>query len=191
MADHFFGDGFFGDGLVFEDSLPLAWLPGPLPQGAELARLNADDQQLLGAVASLEQARVREPLKDESPALMQELQRLEFKLDILLRVMADIALRNAALPPVSRLRLAARGLEWLDFGPNSATGTGILHVYINPAVPQALKLPCSVAGERDADAGRATQFAYHGLGEPVLELIDKFIFRHHRRSIAGAKHPVA
>jgi hypothetical protein len=184
-------DHFFGDGLVFEDSLPLAWVPGPLPFGAELARLNSDDQQLLGAVASLEQARAHDPLKDESTAVMQELQRLEFKIDVLLRLMSDLALRHAALPPTSRLRLAARGLEWLEFGPGAAAGTGVLHLYINPAVPQPLKLPCSVTGEREAGGERATQFAYHGLGEPVVELIDKFIFRHHRRSIAGAKHPAA
>jgi hypothetical protein len=176
---------------VFEDSLPLDWVPCPLPQGAELARLNADDQQLLGAVASLEQARVHEPLKHESPALMQELQRLEFKLDILLRLTAEIAMRHAALPPARRLRLAARGLEWLDFGPGAASATGLLLLYVNPAIPQPLKLPCRVAGERLVAGKTATQFEYHGIGETVAELIDKFIFRHHRRSIAGAKHPGA
>jgi hypothetical protein len=184
-------DNFFGDGLVFEDSLPLAWAPGPLPQGAELARLNAENQQLLGAVASLEQARLHEPLKDESPAVMQELQRLEFKLDILLRLTAEISMRHAALPAPRRLRLAARGLEWLDCAPGAASGTGVLHLYVNPALPQSLKLPCRVAGERLIAGEPSTQFEYHGVGEPVVELIDKFIFRHHRRSIAGAKNPGA
>ena len=184
-------DNFFGDGLVFEDSLPLAWAPGPLPQGAELARLNAENQQLLGAVASLEQARLHEPLKDESSAVMQELQRLELKLDILLRLTAEISMRHAALPPPRRLRLAARGLEWLDCGPGEASGTGVLQLYVNPAVPQALKLPSRVAGEGLIAGVPSTRFEYHGVGEAVVELIDKFIFRHHRRSIAGAKNPGA
>jgi hypothetical protein len=59
-------ESFLGDGLIFEESLPLAWTPGPRVEGIELTRLNADNQQLLGAEASLDDVRVHDALKDES-----------------------------------------------------------------------------------------------------------------------------
>ncbi len=182
------GNASFGDGLVFEDTLPVAWTPGPLIEGSELARLNADNHQLLGAVYSLEETRVQEALKDESPALVLELQRLEFKLNILLRLTAEISLRNSALPAPRKLRLTARALEWR--GPDAPSGgtTGVLQLYITPAVPQPLKLTCAVVSERQVDRERASQLRFHGVSELVVALIDKFIFRHHRRLIAGARH---
>src|ERR1700729_470148 len=103
---------FLGDGLVFEEALPVVWTAGPLADGLLLARLNADNHQLLGAEASLDEVRVHEALKDESPALLHELQRLEYKINILLRLTADIAVRNSGLPPAEKVRLSATALEW-------------------------------------------------------------------------------
>src|ERR1700677_5286705 len=80
-----------GDRLIFEELLPLAWFPGALPEGLELARLNADNHQLLGAESTLEEVRVSEALsKEESSALIHELQRLEYKLNVLLRLTAEL-----------------------------------------------------------------------------------------------------
>jgi hypothetical protein len=98
--------------LVFEEALPIVWTAGPLAEGLALARLNSDNHQLLGAESSLDEVRVHEALKDESPALVHELQRLEYKVNILLRLTAELALRNSGLPPAERVRLTPRALEW-------------------------------------------------------------------------------
>src|SRR5271167_4687743 len=105
-------EAFLGDGLIFEESLPVAWTAGPLAEGLSLARLNADNHQLLGAESTLDEVRVSEALKDESPALLHELQRLEYKLNILLRLTAELSARNSPLPSAQRARLGSRGLEW-------------------------------------------------------------------------------
>jgi len=139
---------FLGDGLIFEELLPLLWLPGEIPQGLALARLHADNQQLLGAESSLDEVRISEALKDESPALLHELQRLEYKLNILLRLTAEIAVRSAAVPPAQKARLGARGLEWFGATAPAVGEAGLVHIYINPALPQPLKIPCSVTSER-------------------------------------------
>ena len=116
-------ESFLGDGLIFEEALPVVWTAGPLADGMALARLNADNHQLLGAEASLDEVRVHEALKDESPALVQELQRLEYKVNILLRLTSELALRNSGLPPAQRVRLTSRALEW--FGERMpAVGSG-------------------------------------------------------------------
>jgi Atypical PilZ domain, cyclic di-GMP receptor len=178
---------FLGDGLVFEEALPVAWTPGPLAEGLALARLNSDNHQLLGAESSLDEVRVHEALKDESPALVHELQRLEYKVNILLRLTAELALRNSGLPAAERVRLTPRGLEWFGERTPLVGSTGLLAVYINPALPQPVKIPCVVAGERFDEGIRAAQMRFSGLSEAVVEQLEKLIFRHHRRLVAGAR----
>src|SRR5271169_4699311 len=156
-------ESFLGDGLIFEELLPVAFFAGAPAEGMALARLNADNHQLLGAESSLDEVRVHEALKDESPALLHELQRLEYKVNILLRLTAELALRSSGLPAAERVRMTSRALEW--FGEHSpATGaTGLLSIYINPALPQPLKIPCVVVGERIIEDSRAMQLRFEGL----------------------------
>ena len=181
------GDAFLGGGLVFEEILPLDWAPGPLPQGLELAHLNADNHQLLSAESSLSEVHVSEALKEESPALVHELQRLEYKLNILLRLTAELAARSSPLPPAQTVRLGAEGLEWDGPAAPAAGITGLLKIYISPALPQPLKIPCAVVGERIHDSRRIAQLKFRDLSEPVVDLIEKLIFRHHRRLVKGAR----
>jgi hypothetical protein len=180
-------ESFLGDGLIFEEHLPLAFVPGPLPHGVEVARLNADNHQLLGAESSLEEVRVSEALKEESQALLYELQRLEYKLNVLLRLTADLAARNVGLPPRQRTRLSARGLEWRGPDAPASGESGVLQVYINPALPQPLKIPSVVTGERIEDGERIAQLEFRELSEAVVDMLEKLIFRHHRRLVKGAR----
>ena len=178
---------FLGDGLIFEEALPVVWTAGPLAEGLVLARLNADNHQLLAAEASLDEVRVHEALKDESPALVQELQRLEYKVNILLRLTAELAVRNRGLPAPQRIRLTSRALEWFSEQGPAVDGTGLLAVYINSALPQPVNIPCAVVGERVQDGMRVLQMRYTGMSDAVVEQLDKLIFRHHRRLVAGAR----
>ena len=180
-------EGFLGDGLIFEESLPVTWTPGPQPDGFSLGRLNADNHQLLGAEASLDEVRVHEALKDESPALLHELQRLEYKVNILLRLTAELAMRSSGLPGPARVRLSSKGLEWYGDSTPAVGETGLLALYINAALPQPLKIYCIAAGERvDAEA-RVSQLLFTGLNDSVIDMLEKLIFRHHRRLVAGAR----
>ncbi len=180
-------ESFLGDGLIFEDFLPLAWAAGPIPQDLVLARLNADNQQLLGAEASLDEIRVHEALKDESPALLHELQRLEFKLNVLLRLTSELAKRSHALPPAHRIKLSSTGLEWIGNDAPTMGSTGVLDLFINTTLPQALRLPATVVGNRGNTESAAAQMQFSGLSDQVVDLIEKLIFRHHRRLVAGAR----
>jgi hypothetical protein len=180
-------EAFLGDGLVFEEALPMVWTAGPLADGLALARLNSDNHQLLGAESSLDEVRVHEALKDESPALVHELQRLEYKVNILLRLTAELSLRNSGLPEAQRVRLTSRALEWFGDKVPAVGSTGLVAVYINPALPQPVKIPCTVAGERLQDKLHVAQLRFSGLSEAVVEQLDKLIFRHHRRLVAGAR----
>lgn len=180
-------ESFLGDGLIFEEHLPLSWRSGPLPQGLVLGRLNADNQQLLGAEASLDEVRVHEALKDESPALLHELQRLEFKLNVLLRLTAELAKRTSEMPPSRHIKLASGGLEWIGEGAPTVGASGVLDLYINTTLPQPLRLPATVVGSRVDGEASTSQLQFSGLSEPVVDLVEKLIFRHHRRLVAGSR----
>jgi hypothetical protein len=180
-----------GDGLIFEELLPLAWSPGPLPGGLALARMNVDNHQLLSAEASLDDVRVQDALKDESAALVHELQRLEYKLNLLLRLTAELVVQSRALPPPQRARLSARGFEWFGAEAPPTGATGVASAYINPALPQPFKVSCTVIAERTVEGTRVAQLSYSGLSETVVDLLEKLIFRHHRRLIAGSRQPPA
>lgn len=178
---------FLGDELIFRESLALSFTAGPLAEGVTLARLNADNHQLLGAESSLDDVRVHESLKDESPALLHELQRMEFKLNIVLRLVAELTLRSHPLPPSQLIDLSPHGLEWYGAQAPSTGSTGLLQIYINPALPQPLKIPATVESERTQDNQRVAQIRFVGLSTTVAELLSKLIFRHHRRLVAGNK----
>lgn len=177
-----------GDGLILEESLPLEWFPGAHPDALELARLNADNHQLLGAESTLEEVRISEAVaKEESSALIHELQRLEYKLNVLLRLTADLVAQAKRISAPQRVQMSARALDWFDAPTMQRGDTGLLHIFINRTLPQPLKIPCTVAGERTQDGMRVAQLKFHDLSDAVVDMIEKLIFRHHRRRIAGAK----
>jgi len=178
---------FFGDGLILEDFLPLKWTPGAPPEGIALARLNADNQQLLGAEASLEEVRVHEALKDESQALLHELQRLEYKLNVLLRLTADLVRRSDDLPPSRHIKLSSGGFEWIGGDAPALRTSGTIDLYINTTLPQPLRLPAIVIGDQATIDFPASQMQFTGLSDQVVDLIEKLIFRRHRRLVAGTR----
>jgi hypothetical protein len=85
------------------------------------------------------------------------------------------------------VRMSARALEWFGEPAPPAGATGLLSLYINPALPQPLRIPCVVVGQCIIDDGRATQLRFAGLSEAAVDLLEKLIFRHHRRLVAGAR----
>jgi len=176
-----------GEGLIFEDFLPLVFIPGSLARNQELAHINAENHQILATESSFDEVRVHEALKDESPALVHELQRLEYKINILLRLTADLSMRHSALPKSQSVRLSAHALQWLGEEAPAAGATGLLELYINPALPQALKVPTIIEGAEGQGAARVALLRFTGLSESVVELLEKLIFRRHRRLIAGTR----
>jgi hypothetical protein len=44
-----------------------------------------------------------------------------------------------------------------------------------------------VAGERVQDGTRVAQLVFRDLSDGVVDMLEKLIFRHHRRHVAGAR----
>lgn len=176
-------------GLAYEDEAPLGWKPlERIPEGIELQQLNAQNTHLLQADASLEEHRPGTEPKDESQPLLQELHRLEFKLDIVLRLMSSLLEKQEGLPARRKFRIYAQGLEWTEATCQLKAGAkGMLSLHINRALPYPVELPCEVVTTFALGAETAVRVEFRGLSAPVSDLLEKLIFRHHRRQVAEAR----
>jgi len=159
------------------DSQALAW---PLPEGLA-PRLAERNTAALASVAALEERRA-DSNDDDSP-VMQELSRLDAKLNALIDMINRVATPADALPSRHALRFNAIGAVL----PAALVPSGealLLRLRFDacPGVP--LELPSRV--ERRFDDGRAF-VAFHALGDGVAASLERFVFRHHRRKVAGAR----
>lgn len=165
------------EGQWHADSQPLAW---PLPEGLA-QRLAERNTAALASVAALEERRA-DNAEDDNP-VMQELARLDAKLNALIDMINRVAMPADTLPPRQALRFNAIGAVLpASLAP---AGDGLLlrlHFDACPGVP--LELPAHL--ERRFDDG-STFVAFQALGEGVAASLERFVFRHHRRKVAGAR----
>ena len=179
----------FGDGLHFSGQLPLAFEAHDaelLP--ATLARLNADNLQVLHADASIAESHRALDAKDEERPWLADLARLEYKLDVLLGLMGRLLTRDDAMPAPTSLRMYAGGVEWLPRDVRPVSGArGLLTLYVNPSFPQPLVLAGQVTGHRADAQGLWARFAFAGLSPAVVDLLERLVFRQHRREVAEAR----
>ncbi len=178
-----------GSGLSYRDEIPFVFTARDadiLP--ATLARLNIETLQALQADASLDEVRRSSELSDGNQPWLADLERLEYKINVMLGLMGRLLARDASIPGTAIVRLGAKGLEWQPRTEVPPLGqSGLVQLYVNPAFPQPLSLPGTVTGERPSDEGRWLQFTFAGLSPPVSEWLERLIFRHHRRQIADAR----
>jgi hypothetical protein len=158
------------------DSQALAW---PVPEALSL-RLAERNAAALATVAALEERRA-DGADDDNP-VMQELVRLDAKLNALIDMINRMALPADALPPRQALRFNAIGavLPAALVPPGEAL---LLRLRFDacPGVP--LELPARIERRFDGHAF----VAFHALGEGVATSLERFVFRHHRRKVAGAR----
>lgn len=177
------------DGVSYADSVPLSFeRVAALPEGAALAAILLEDQQVLVADASLDEQRpITDKKSDEEHELAQDLQRLEFKVNVLIQLVARLIDQGGDRPPACSIRLSAGGLEWLAGGDDVLPGPGIVRLFVSRHFPQPLALPGRVLGTRSDADGRWVRFAFEGLSLPVTDLLERLVFRHHRRLVAGTR----
>ena len=159
------------------DSQALAW---PLPEGLA-QRLAERNTAALASVAALEERRVASA-DDDSP-VMQELSRLDAKLNALIDMLNRLAMPAETLPPRQALRFNAIGAV-LPAALVPAGDALLLRLRFDacPGVP--LELPAHIE-RRFADGGAFV--AFHALGDGVAASLERFVFRQHRRKVAGAR----
>ena len=177
------------DGLSYIEDMACSIEPlAALPEAPTLARIDVQNAQTLVADASLGDTRRNSDPADEDAAIIADLHRLEFKVDVLLRLVAQLLARNEVLPPTLPVCLYAGGMEWRAAAADPAAGSAVrVRLYINPAFPQPLEfVGVACLPRRDGDR-LWSRIAWHGVAPAVTDLLEKLIFRHHRRQIAVAR----
>jgi len=161
------------------DCEPLAWPPSP-SQLQQLAERNANT---LAAIAALEERRA-DTGEDDSP-LMQEVLRMDAKLNVLVEIVNNLLVPGSTLPPRQLLRFNAIGAV-LPASLVPAGGGLLLRIRFDLCRSLPLELAAQV--ERQFDDGRVF-VVFAPLGDALGDAIERLVFRHHRRKVAGARQP--
>lgn len=169
----------FGTVLVLEESLPLRWRVSETPAAAP--HLLLSNEETLRVILSLDEHHVE--ASDENPEFAQEVQRLESKINLILELVSQVLARQLQLPEALPVRLSAHDIEWETAAAPAAGTPLLLEIYVCVRYPRPLYLPATV---QTASAGRV-RAVFNDLGESVQELLERLIFRHHRRQIAATR----
>jgi len=173
--------------LVHVDTLPLSWQRlGAVPQPGELQRLNASALHVLQAALAWDELPAPDT-EEEAGVPTQELLRLETKLNLVLELLSELVQQQGLMPRPVPVRLTAEGIEF-ETHDRLAPGDRLrLSVYLVAGTPKALTLPAvAQAVERRGDA-YWVQARFVDLTAAVRDLLEKLLFRFHRRRVAQTR----
>ena len=170
--------------LAYQDVLPVLWraLPGTIDP-ALTASYSDQNVRLLEACAAIEEHAGSEKADEDSP----ELQRLEFKVNLLLELMGQLFVANRPRPPAVPIRFNALGAVWRAPAPLPEAGAqGVAEIYLRDFLADPLRLIGRITNVTP-DGQVKARFA--ATGEAVSDLIQKLAFRRHRRQVAEHRQP--
>ncbi|RDS81855.1 PilZ domain-containing protein [Dyella psychrodurans] len=152
----------------------------PIPE--VIARHNERNVHVLRALASLDERRADNPGDDDSP-LMQELQRMDSKINVLLDIVDRLLVPASVLPPRHPVRFNAVGVV-LPESLLTPADTLLIRLHFDACRALPLELPARFG--RSLNDGSA--FVYFcEMNELVEDGLERFVFCHHRRKVAEAR----
>lgn len=172
-------------GITYSDELPIAWeLHTQLPGDGEIHRLNCANEELLQTLLVLD-----EPTQDNEDetegAGNEHWRRLEGKLNILLSLVGEMLTADSKLPAANEMQLGVSGLRVEGVTGNAIPTEQLLKIrlYLDPKFPRPLQLFAHVIAVNDD----SMTLGYRAIDASVQDLLDKYVFRQHRRAIALAR----
>ncbi len=164
--------------------MPIRWASAAeQPDDSSLAEINSANDSFLRAIAAFDELAV--DYGEEHSEVVQHLNRLDLKLNLLFDMLSRALREQSAIPPPARVRLGAAGVEW--WGEDlPEPGTRVrLDIYLHAETPRGLEaFGRVVAVDQDQAGARLARVAFEGMSDAVREGLEKLIFRHHRRSVA-------
>lgn len=160
-------------GISFSMSAPLAW---QMASGELTAQQCEENEKLLRVILALD---------EHPPEHSDELGVLDFKVNIVLELLGDLLLQQLDLPAAVNLRLGATALMWSGDGELPTVGDHIeLSIYLHRTFPRPVLLRGRV---NDVEADTC-HVHLDTLPDAMQDMFEKFIFAHHRREVAHARH---
>lgn len=171
----------FSERVTYQGQPHLAIEPSQLTPD-DIARLNERNLHVLRSLASLDERRPDTANDDDNP-MMQELLRMDSKLNVLLDIVDRLLLPATLLPSRQSVSLNAVGLVVpQSLLPPDERLLVRLHLDACRALP--LELPAQRGKVINVD----NVFLYfRDLSEMVEDGLERFVFCHHRRKVASAR----
>jgi hypothetical protein len=152
------------------------------PAADDIARLNERNLHVLRSLASLDERRPDTATDDDNP-IMQELQRVDSKLNVLLDIVDRLLLPATVLPPRHSVSFNAVGLVV----PRSLLPPDE-RVLVRLHFDACRALPLELPAQRGKAINVDNVFLYfRDLSEMVEDGLERFVFCHHRRKVASAR----
>ncbi len=172
--------------IAYLDRIPLRWRPfNAPPEAAVLASFAERNLRVLQAAAAMEE-HVGEKRPDENTPNAADLQRLEFKVNLLLDLVGQLVATNQGRPQALPLKFNARGASWRTAAAPPVGSRGVLEIWLR----QSLVEPLHLAGVvESAETDGLVTVRFESLDPTVEDLIEKLAFRHHRRRVASVRQP--
>ncbi len=172
-----------GQGLAYQGDVPLRWyVPERRLDDARTLQLQNQNEEVLRTFLELGDAHteVNEEQRDNYPDLV----RLESKIDLVLKLLSQVYARDIHLPDVCSLTLGSAYAEWTDARAPSVNQHIHLEIFLDTNYPRPLLFPASVRKVTKQKDRFKVMAELEFPGELVHFSLEKFIFRHHRRSVA-------
>jgi hypothetical protein len=174
---------FSDTGPAYEDRLPLSWnVLDCEPDAVALSRLHENNEEILKVINALDEAQTE--LDESHDPLAQQVLKLDFKVNLLLDLVGQLLSTSLSLPEPVLLHLSAEGVQWLDSKTPPEKAQVNIELYLKPKFPRAVRLPAVVKSVTKVEGAYRMEVIFQNMAEPVEDLLEKIIFRHHRRSIA-------
>lgn len=171
------------DELAYEDVLPVGWSARATGvDSAVAASLSERNVRLLQALAAIEDHGATDKPDESAP----DLARLDFKINLLLDLVGQLVVANRPRPPPSPIRFNALGAVWQAAAPPPQGQQGVAEIHLRDFLAEPLRLAGTLTSV--SPAGEVT-VRFAPVGEPVADLLERLIFRHHRRQVAGIRQP--
>lgn len=178
----------FGESLVYEDRIPLSWqeAEGGV-SNAERLRTHDANERVLRCLAALDEYHTETPDEDQGHG-SQDLARVEFKINLLLDLVARVVVHHMSVPDPVPVRIGAAAIQWETHSAPPLGQYLRVDLYLNPKYPSPVTLFGVVRGVDPTEAGYQVEMSYRDMSETVQGWIEKLIFRQHRRLVAQARH---
>ncbi len=187
------------DGLIYKANIPFCWqILSSTLSAHESLKLRESNRQILQLL--LKDGTVQDMDAISDPIAL-ELNRLDLKLDLLITLVGTLLSKEVGVPERRKVWLGSEGLQvLLDSSPESdikqaeyvstlSADSCLVKVslFLDAQFPQPLSFVATVDIKQQAETGSLMVASFQDMDQDTQDLLEKFIFQHHRRVIATAR----
>lgn len=173
----------FSERVTYEDGLHVSCAALRQPLGdLQLSAMRERNLSVLNTLAVFTERRV-EAVDEEGP-VSQDILRLDSKLNVLMAMLDQLLRRDTELPPRQTVSFNAVGaLLSRSLWPESEAH-GLLRLHFDGCLALPLELPARFVQDRDGDH---VFVAFESIDDVTCDALERLVFRHHRRKVAGRR----